>query len=72
MPSADKVVTQGDVHEEVDLLCYLNVEDLEISTLLASTREHPRVFGGVTGIIADALERRHDVIVLSCARIAIA
>ena len=43
--SADEVVTQGDVHEEVDLLCYLNVEDLEISTLLASTREHLLVFG---------------------------
>ena len=56
---------QGDVHEEIDLLRYLNVEDLEISTLFASTREHPLVFGGVTGIIADALERRHDVIVRS-------
>jgi hypothetical protein len=28
--------------------CNLNVEDLKISTLLASTREHPLVFGGVT------------------------
>jgi hypothetical protein len=65
VPSADKVVTQGDIYEEIDLLCYLNVEDLKISTLLASTREHPLVFGGVTGIIADALERRHDVIVRS-------
>ena len=65
VPSADEVVTQGDVHEEIDLLCYLNVEGLEISMLLASTREHPRMFGGVTGIIADALERRHDVIVCS-------
>jgi hypothetical protein len=65
VPSADEVVTQGDVHEEIDLLCNLNVEDLKISTLLASTREHPLVFGGVTGIIADALERRDDVIVRS-------
>jgi hypothetical protein len=44
-------VTQGDVHEEIDLLCNLNVEDLKISTLLASTREHPLVFGGVTGLL---------------------
>jgi hypothetical protein len=65
VPSADEVVTQGDVHEEINLLRYLNVEDLKIGTLLASTREHPLVFGGVTGIIADALERRHDVIVRS-------
>ena len=43
----------------------MNVEDLKISTLFTSTREHPRVFGGVTDIIADALERRHDVIVRS-------
>jgi hypothetical protein len=63
VPSTDEVLTQGDVHEEIDLLCNLNVEDLKISTL-ASTQEHPLVFGGVTGI-ADALERRHDVIVRS-------
>ena len=55
VPSADEVVTQGDVHKEIDLLCNLNVEDLKISTLLASTHEHPLVFGGVTCIIADAL-----------------
>ena len=61
MPSADEFLTQGDVDEEIDLLRYLNVEDLKIGTLLASTREHPLVFAGVTGIIADALERRHDV-----------
>ena len=65
VPSADKVGTQGDVHEEIDLLCYSNVEDLKIGTVLARTREHPLVFGGVTSIIADALERRHDVIVRS-------
>jgi hypothetical protein len=58
-------VTQGDVHEEIDLLCNLNVEDLKISTLLASTREYLLVFGGVTCTIADALDRRHDVIVRS-------
>ena len=63
VPSADKVVTQGDVHEEIDVLCNLNVEDLEIRALLASTREHVLVFGGVTGTIANALERRQDVIV---------
>ena len=34
MPSAEEVVTQGDVHEEIDLLRYLNVEDLKIGTLL--------------------------------------
>ena len=65
MPSADKVVTQGDVHEEIDLPCNLNVEDLKIRAPLASTREHLLVFGGVTGTIADALERRQDVIVRS-------
>jgi hypothetical protein len=34
VPSAVEVVTQGDVHEEIDLLCNLNVEDLKNSTLL--------------------------------------
>jgi hypothetical protein len=63
VPSADKVVTHGDVHEEIDVLCNLNVEDLEISAPLASTREHVLVFGGIAGTIADALERRQDVIV---------
>jgi hypothetical protein len=63
VPSADKVVTQGDVHEEIDVLCNLNVEDLEISAPFASTREHVLVFGGITGTIADALERHQDVIV---------
>jgi hypothetical protein len=32
VPSADEVVTQGDVHEEIDLLCNLNVEDLNEAT----------------------------------------
>ena len=63
VPSADKVVTQGDVHEEIDVLCNLNVEDLEISAPFASTREHVLVFGGITGTIADALERHQDVFV---------
>ena len=63
VPSADKVVTQGDVYEEIDVLCNLNVEDLEISAPLASTREHVLAFGGITGTIADALESRQDVIV---------
>ncbi len=63
VPSADKVVTQGDVYEEIDVLCNLNVEDLEISAPFASTREHVLVFGGITGTIADALERHQDVIV---------
>jgi hypothetical protein len=49
VPSANKVVTQGDVHEEIDVLCNLNVEDLEISAPFASTREHVLVFGGITG-----------------------
>ena len=62
VPSADKVVTQGDVHEEIDVPCNLNVEDLKISAPFASTREHVLVFGGVTGTIANALERRQDVI----------
>ena len=44
MPSAGKVVTQGDVHEEIDLPCNLNVEDLKISAPLASTREHVLVY----------------------------
>ena len=43
----------------------MNIEDLKISTPLASTREHLLVFGGVTGTIVDALERRQDVIVRS-------
>ncbi len=51
------------VHEEIDVLCNLNVEDLEISAPLASTHEHVLVFGGIAGTIADALERRQDVIV---------
>ena len=58
VPSADKVVTQGDVHEEIDVPCNLNVEDLKISAPFASTREHVLVFGGVTGTIADALDCR--------------
>jgi hypothetical protein len=65
VPSTDKVVTQGDVHEEIDLSCNLNVEDLKNNTPFASTREHVLVFGGVTGTIADALKRRQDVIVRS-------
>ena len=38
VPSADKFVTQGDVHEEIDVLCNFNVEDLEISAPFARLR----------------------------------
>ena len=48
VPSVDKVVTKGDVHEEIDLLCNLNVEDLKIIMPLASIREHLLALGGVT------------------------
>ena len=60
MPSPDKVVTQGDVHEEIDVLCNLNVADLEISAPFASTREHVLVFGGVTGTIALEVPEEHE------------
>jgi hypothetical protein len=63
VPRADKIVTQGDVHEEINVLCNFNVEDLEISATFASTREHVLVFGGITCTIADALEGHQDVIV---------
>ena len=69
MPSADKVVTKGDVHEEIDLLCNLNVEDLKICAPFASTREHVLVFGGVTGTIADALERPQVIVIELCGRV---
>ena len=39
MASANKVVTQGDVQEQIDLLRYSNVQDFKIGTVLASTRE---------------------------------
>ena len=40
VPSAEQVVTQGDVHEEINLRRYLNVEDLKARCLpaLVSTR----------------------------------
>ena len=60
MPSTDKVVTQGDVHEEIDLSCNLNVEDLKNNTPFASTREHVLVFGGVTGTIALEVPEEHE------------
>ena len=56
--SVDEIVAQDDVHQQIRLLRHADVEDFEISVLVARTREHHLDVGGVSGGLTNALERR--------------
>ena len=43
--SIHEIVAQGDVHQQIRLLRHADVEDFEISVLVARTREHHLDFG---------------------------
>jgi hypothetical protein len=45
LTSADEMVAQGDVHQQIGLLRHADVADFEIGVAVALTREHPLVSG---------------------------
>ena len=56
--SADEIVAQDDVHQQIRLLRHADVEDFEISALVARTREYHLDFGAETGVVTNALDCR--------------
>jgi len=63
LTSADEMVAQGDVHQQIGLLRHADVADFEIGVAVALTREHPLVSGGETSVITNALRRPQDMVV---------
>jgi len=61
--SADEMVAQGDVHQQIGLLRHANVADFEIGAAVALTREHSLVSGGETSVVTNGLQRPQDVVV---------
>jgi hypothetical protein len=54
LTSADEIVAQGDVHQQIGLLRHADVADFEIGAAVALTREHPLV-SGETSVVTNAL-----------------
>ena len=63
LTSADKIIAQGDVHQQFGLLRHADVADFEIGAAVALTREHPLVSGGETSVVTNALQRPQDMVV---------
>jgi hypothetical protein len=61
--SADEIVAQGDVHQQIRLLRHADVEDFEICASIALTREHHLEVGGETCVVINALERPQYIVV---------
>jgi hypothetical protein len=59
--SANEIMAQGDVHQQIGLLRHADVADFEIGAAVARTREHPLVIGGETGCGTNALQRPQDI-----------
>ena len=58
LTSADEIVAQVDVHQQIDLLRHADFADFEIGAAVALTCEHPLVGGGETSVVTNALQRR--------------
>jgi hypothetical protein len=63
LTSADEIVAQGDVHQQIGLLRHADVADFEIGAAVALTREHPLVSGGETSVVTNALQRPQNTVV---------
>jgi hypothetical protein len=63
LTSADEIVAQVDVHQQIDLLRHADFADFEIGAAVALTREHPLVGGGETSVVTNALQRPQGMVV---------
>ena len=63
LTSADEIVAQVDVHQQIDLLRHADFADFEIGAAVALTREHPSVGGGETSVVTNALQRPQGMVV---------
>ncbi len=51
LTSADEIVAQGDVNQQIGLLRHADVADFEIGAVFTLTREQPLVSGGETSVL---------------------
>ena len=63
LTSADEIVAQVDVHQQIGLLRHADFADFEIGAAVALTREHPLVGGGETSVVTNALQRPQGMVV---------
>ncbi len=52
--SANEIMTQGDVYQQIALPRHADVADFEIGASVALAREHPLVGGGETSVVTNA------------------
>ena len=60
---ADEIVANGDVHQQIGLLCHVDVAEFEIGAAVALTREQPLVSGSETSVVVNALQHPQDMVV---------
>jgi hypothetical protein len=63
LTSADEIMAQGDVHQQIGLLRHADIADFEIGAAVALTREHLLVIGGETGVVTNVLNRPQYMVV---------
>ena len=66
LTSADEIVAQVDVHQQIGLLQnprHADFADFEIGAAVSHTREHPLVGRGETSVVANALKRPQGMVV---------
>ena len=65
LTSADEIMAQGNVHQQIGLLRHADIADFDIGAAVALTREHPLplVIGDETGVVTNALPRPQDTVV---------
>ena len=64
--SANEIMTQGDVYQQIGLPRHTDVTDFEIGAVVALTREHPLVSGGETSVVTNALQRPQYMVMCAC------
>ena len=64
--SANEIMTQGDVYQQIGLPRHADVADFEIGAAVALAREHPLVSGGETSVVTNALQRPQYMDMCAC------
>ena len=64
--SANEIMTQGGVYQQIGVPRHADVADFEIGAAVALTREHPLVSGGETSVVTNALQRPQYMDMCAC------
>ena len=66
LTSADEIVAQVDVHQQIGLLRHADFADFEIGAAVALTREHPLVGGGETSVVTNVIQHPQYMVMCAC------